>query len=70
MRLSEIKTATEEQLRAYLSDDKICCEPGCYNTPARGLIICIQRNYGQSERASDEAIAAKRRLVKLTKGKR
>ncbi len=50
-----------------LCHGKICEEDGCYRQCEHGYRFCIQCIHGQSERADDFYVAAKKRLEKLQK---
>jgi hypothetical protein len=44
----------EKQKEDY--SEEICCEPGCFNAPASGYILCHGHIWGFPKRASAEAI--------------
>ena len=65
---AKIDAMSEAELDEFLGGEgspKICTVDGCYREPARGYIECLQCLHGQSDRAADEYVAAKKRLARL-----
>lgn len=54
-----------KQALGFPGGPKICTTPLCYNEPARGYVVCLQCLHGESERAEDDYVKAKKRLEKL-----